>query len=206
MRANCLEPDRLFACTSKMLEGWEEVAVVAHLAACTACREVVEGYRRLDQVLDLWQPTAPLPWFDARVRAAVTAAGQCAPSRRDHLLAGLGWSRWMALALVVIMVDVCHDDRAATKLAVPFGGTGGRCQQSLWDECMVSGCCPRNRGGGDNRGLNSGRVRYVGELLSSAQRAELRSIFPRWRRLPPDRRQQLMQGFRRLRAMSPGQR
>jgi hypothetical protein len=104
MRANCLEPDRLFACTSKMLEGWEEVAVVAHLAACTACREVVEGYRRLDQVLDLWQPTAPLPWFDARVRAAVTAAGQCAPSRRDHLLAGLGWSRWMALALVVIMV------------------------------------------------------------------------------------------------------
>ena len=103
MRAHCLERERLFAYASRTLEGRDEVEVGVHLADCAVCREVVETYRRLDEVLDLWQPTAPSPWFDARVRAAVAAAERRPPRLRDRLLAGLGWSRWVAPTLVVIM-------------------------------------------------------------------------------------------------------
>ncbi len=106
MSTNCFARERLFAYASKMLEARDEVEVRAHLAECAACREVVEGYRRLDRVLDLWQPTDPSPWFDARVRAAVAAAEERALSLWSRLLAGLGWSRWLAPAMVAMMVVV----------------------------------------------------------------------------------------------------
>jgi anti-sigma factor RsiW len=104
MRANCFEREHLFAYAGKMLEARDEIEVRAHLAECAACRKVVEGYRQLDELLDLWQPTAPSPWFDARVRAAVAAGELRSASFWGRLLAGLGWRRWLAPALVVIMV------------------------------------------------------------------------------------------------------
>ena len=44
------------------------------------------------------------------------------------------------------------------------------------------------------------------ESLSPAQREDARALFPEWRRLSFDRRNALMEAFRQLRDMPPGQR
>lgn len=106
MKRNCFEREELFAYASEMLEAQDELEVRAHVTECAACRQVVEGYRQLDRVLDLWQPIEPTPWFDARVRAAVAIAEERAPSLWGRVLARLGWSRWLAPALVAMMVVV----------------------------------------------------------------------------------------------------
>jgi len=106
MMTHCFERAKLFAYCAKMLEGRDEAEVRAHLAECAACREVAEEYRRLDRVLDLWEPAEPSPWFDARVRAAVASVEEHAPGLWARLLAGWGWSRWLAPAMVAMMAVV----------------------------------------------------------------------------------------------------
>ncbi len=106
MKRNCFEQEQLFAYALEMLEARDKLEVRQHVAECAACREVLEAYRHLDRVLDSWQPIEPSPWFDARVRSAVATAEEGLPSLWGRILAGLGWSRWMAPALVAMMVVV----------------------------------------------------------------------------------------------------
>jgi anti-sigma factor RsiW len=97
----CWKREQLFAYVHRMLEPREESAVRSHLDECARCREVAEEFRELDTVLDAWQPVEPSPWFDARVRAAVAAAEQ---KRSASPLFGLRWARWLAPALLVVLV------------------------------------------------------------------------------------------------------
>jgi len=104
MNGNCFEREQLFAYALEMLEMQDKLEVGQHVAQCAACREVLEAYRQLDRVLETWQPIEPSPWFDARLRSAVATAEESLPSLWARVLAGLGWSRWMAPALVATMV------------------------------------------------------------------------------------------------------
>jgi anti-sigma factor RsiW len=103
---NCLEREQLFAYALEMLEGQEKLEMQRHVAECAICRKALEEYRQLDGVLDGWQPLQPSPWFDARVRSAVARAEESFASPWARFLAGLGWSRRMAPALVAMMVLV----------------------------------------------------------------------------------------------------
>jgi len=88
-----LDREKIFALAQNMLSGREQKEVAAHLDNCQACRSVFQSYQRLDSVLDEWSPAAePSPWFDARLRAAVTAQ----VTQRSPSFLGLSWSRWMA--------------------------------------------------------------------------------------------------------------
>lgn len=106
MMTHCFERERLFAYSARLLGEQDEAEVRAHLAECAACLEVAEGYRQLDRALDLWEPAEPSPWFEARVRAAAVSAEERAPGLWARLLAGLGWGRWLAPALVAMMAVV----------------------------------------------------------------------------------------------------
>ena len=106
MKRNCFEREQLFAYASEMLEARDELEVREHVAECAACREVLEEYRQLARVLDLWQPIEPSPRFDAWVRSAVATAEERLPSLWGRVVAELGWSRWLAPALVAMMVVV----------------------------------------------------------------------------------------------------
>jgi len=106
MMTHCFDRGRLFAYCAKLLEGRDEAEVRAHVAECAACREVTEEYRQLDRALDLWEPAEPSPWFDARVRAAVASAEEHAPGIWARILAGRGWGRWLAPAMVAMMAVV----------------------------------------------------------------------------------------------------
>jgi hypothetical protein len=103
---NCFEREHLFAYALEMLEAQDKLEVRQHVAECARCRGVLEEYRQLDRVLDSWQPLEPSPWFDARVRSKIAAVEESLPSLWGRVLAGLGWSRWMAPAVVTMMVVV----------------------------------------------------------------------------------------------------
>ena len=97
----CVEREQLFAFTHQMLEARAESEVRAHLAECSACRAVAEGFRQLDAVLDEWKPTEPSPWFDTRVRAALAAEGE---KRAARPLFGLRWAQLLVPAVVMALV------------------------------------------------------------------------------------------------------
>jgi anti-sigma factor RsiW len=99
----CLEREQLFAYIHGMLKPRQEAGVRAHVEVCAACQGALEEFRKLDAVLDQWKPTEPSPWFDARVRAAIAAEAQRRPSRGFF---GLPWTRWLAPALLVLLVVV----------------------------------------------------------------------------------------------------
>lgn len=100
---NCMEREQLFAHIHRMLEGCEEEEARGHLEQCARCRAAVAELRKLDAVLDEWKPREPSPWFDARVRAAVTTAEE-RKSLRPFF--ARPWVRlWVpALALLVIII------------------------------------------------------------------------------------------------------
>jgi hypothetical protein len=103
MKSNCVEREEIFALAQGMLSGRQERKIKAHVEGCTGCRQVFEGYRRLDSVLEEWSPAAePSPWFDARVRAAVASVDPAPPSFGFF---GLAWNRWLAApALAALLV------------------------------------------------------------------------------------------------------
>ena len=103
---NCFEREQLFAYALEMLEAQDKLEVRRHVAECARCRGVLEEYRQLDRVLDSWQQLEPSPWFDSRVRSKIATVEESLPSLWGRALAGLGWSRWMAPALVAMMVVV----------------------------------------------------------------------------------------------------
>ena len=90
----------------EMLEAQDELEVREHVAECAACREVLGEYRQLYSVLDLWHSIQPLPWFDERGRSAVGTIEESLPSLWGRVVAGLCWSRWLAPALVAMMIVV----------------------------------------------------------------------------------------------------
>jgi anti-sigma factor RsiW len=100
---NCMEREQLFAYVHRMLEGREGEDVRGHLEQCARCRTSVEELRKLDAVLAEWKPQEPSPWFEARVRAAVSAAQKEKTARPFF---AQPWARlWVpALALVVILI------------------------------------------------------------------------------------------------------
>jgi anti-sigma factor RsiW len=98
---NCLERERLFGYASRLLDEPEMSQVRAHLEECSRCREIVQGYARVDVVLEEWKPVEPTAWFDARVRQAVKA--QPTPRTIRDLL-GWGWVRGLALAALGVLV------------------------------------------------------------------------------------------------------
>ena len=100
----CCDREQLFAYCRGFLAAGEEEKVRAHVAACAACRAVVQEYEKLDLLLDDWQPAEPSPWFDARVRAAIAADSSQGQSSRPRF--GLEWARWLAPALGVALVLV----------------------------------------------------------------------------------------------------
>jgi hypothetical protein len=101
--ANCVGREQLFAMAHEMLSGREVKRVKAHVEACAGCRQALEGYRRLDTILDEWKPAAEAsPWFDARLRAAVASVEPARPSRGFF---GLAWNHWIAApALAALLV------------------------------------------------------------------------------------------------------
>ena len=102
MKDNCLKRERIFALAQRMLSEREEEEAKAHVQRCENCRKALEGYRGLSTLLAEWQPAAePSPWFDARVRAAVTSA-QSKGAARGFL--GLRWNRWLALPALASLV------------------------------------------------------------------------------------------------------
>ncbi|HEY6293678.1 MAG TPA: zf-HC2 domain-containing protein [Terriglobia bacterium] len=122
MKSNCMKREQIFALAESMLSAREEEQARAHLAGCEDCRKVFESYRRVDSVLDEWMPEAePSPWFDARMRAAVAAAGS---ANRSRGFLGLTLNRWLALpamaSLLVITGVVAYRDLRSR----PSGGPG----------------------------------------------------------------------------------
>jgi hypothetical protein len=104
MNSDCFERARLMAYAAELLEPAERALVDAHLAAgCQACGAVVGEYRRLDSVLEEWKPVEPSPWFDARLRAAISSGESSKGTRRFF---GLGRIRWLAPALAAMLVVV----------------------------------------------------------------------------------------------------
>jgi len=99
----CIEREDLFAYVHRMLELRDEEKVRAHIELCPRCQEAVEEFRKLDAVLEEWKSAEPSPWFDARVRAAVAASKPAEPPR---VFFGLQWGRWLAPALVGVLVVV----------------------------------------------------------------------------------------------------
>ncbi len=99
----CLEREKLARYSVHLLESHEETEVRAHLAECAACRETLEGYRRLGAVLDEWVPRGPSPGFDARVQNAIR---QGEAERFGFRLFDVRWVRWLAPALAVVVVAV----------------------------------------------------------------------------------------------------
>jgi hypothetical protein len=97
----CPEPEELFAYSARMLSQRQEARLGVHVRACARCREAVAQYARLGGVLDEWKPTAPSPWFDARVR---TRTASLRPPRFSLSLAGMAWVRWAAIAAVGFIV------------------------------------------------------------------------------------------------------
>lgn len=52
MKSNCIEREKIFALAQGMLSGRQERKVKAHVEGCAGCRQVFEGYRRLDGLLE----------------------------------------------------------------------------------------------------------------------------------------------------------
>jgi hypothetical protein len=98
---NCPERERLFDHTQRLLDQPEAARVRAHLEACPQCSRVVDGYLRLDSVLDEWTTVEPSPGFDARVRQAVETS-QAGSAARG--LWGLRWAGGLALASLGILL------------------------------------------------------------------------------------------------------
>lgn len=123
MRNNCVDREKIFALAERMLEGREQKEVRAHVEACEGCRSVFQGYQRLDSMLEEWSPAAePSPWFDARLRAAITAQ----ESRPARSVWGLSWSRWMAApALAALMLVATVVVVRNGRLADGSGGGSG---------------------------------------------------------------------------------
>jgi Putative zinc-finger len=107
MKGRCVEREKIFALAQGMLSGRQERKVKAHVEGCADCRRVFEGYRRLDGLLEEWNPAVePSPWFDARVRAAVASAEAGRPS---YGFFGLAWNRWLAapvLAALLVLAGI----------------------------------------------------------------------------------------------------
>ena len=104
MRRRCLEREDIFALAQGMVDEREASEMTAHVEICADCRGILQSYRRLDSVLDQWNPAAePSPWFDARVRAAA-ASGK--PARAARGFFGLGLNRWLALPVLASLLVV----------------------------------------------------------------------------------------------------
>jgi predicted anti-sigma-YlaC factor YlaD len=104
MKSNCPERENIFALSQGMLAEREARQAKAHLQECLSCRNVYQGYLRLDSVLDGWTaPAEPSPWFDARLRAALASAK---PTSRSPGLRiwGLAWTRWVELSALTAML------------------------------------------------------------------------------------------------------
>jgi hypothetical protein len=97
----CVEREKIFALTHRMLEPREESEVRTHVADCLECRAVAEEFYRLDAVLDEWKAAQPSPWFDTRVRAALAAEER---KRAARPLFGLRWTQLLVPAVVVVLV------------------------------------------------------------------------------------------------------
>jgi len=102
----CIEREQLFGYAQGMLEPDEEREVRAHLVECALCRGVVDEFQGVEKVLDEWEPLAPSPWFDTRVRAAIASAGR---PHRHWAWFGLGWLPWLSpimLGALAVIVSV----------------------------------------------------------------------------------------------------
>src|SRR5215472_17068413 len=104
MKSTCLKREDIFALSQGMLTEREANDAQAHLEGCANCRNVFEGYLRLDSMLEGWAPAAePSPRFDARLRAAL-AAPQPASASPGFRMWSLTWTRWLALAALAAML------------------------------------------------------------------------------------------------------
>jgi hypothetical protein len=102
MKKRCPEREEIFALAQGMTSERDSSEVMAHVNQCGGCRAMFESYRRLDDVLDHWNPAAePSPWFDARVRAA---ARESAGAARGFF--GLDLNRWLALPVLASLLLV----------------------------------------------------------------------------------------------------
>ncbi len=103
MRKNCPDREDIFMLAKGMTS---EREALAHITNCAGCRKIFESYRRLDDVLEQWNPDAQAsPWFDARVRAAASQP----QARGMRGFFGLELNRWLAapvLAALLVMVGV----------------------------------------------------------------------------------------------------
>ena len=95
----CLEREQIFYFAQGMMEAREAERVRCHLAACLACQQVAEDYRKLDLALDSWKAHGPSAWFESRLQSKLASA----PEERRGFF-GLPWGRWLAPASLAAMV------------------------------------------------------------------------------------------------------
>ena len=105
MKNRCPKREDIFALSQGMVAEREANEAKAHLEVCADCRNVFEGYLRLDSVLEGWYPAVePSPWFDARLRSALAAA-KPASAPPGFGVWSFAWTRWLALsALAAVLV------------------------------------------------------------------------------------------------------
>jgi anti-sigma factor RsiW len=104
MRTRCLKREQIFALAEGMADERERSAMTAHVQSCADCRKTFEEYRRLDDVLEQWNPAAdPSPWFDARLRAEAASRGSARSARGFF---GLAFNRWLAVPILASLLVV----------------------------------------------------------------------------------------------------
>ena len=104
MKNTCPKREDIFALSQGMLAEREATQAKAHLEECVNCRNVFNGYLRLDSVLEGWTPAVePSPWFDARLRAALASVK---PARRSPAFGiwGFAWTRWVELSALTALL------------------------------------------------------------------------------------------------------
>ena len=105
----------------------------AHLATCTACRELAEGFRSVWGVLDELPAIAPSPAFDNRVRARV---------RQEPRRAGF-WSwivpspRMAFAATALLIASIWLSSVQPGRLAVTHAPAGAAIQSTEADFGMI---------------------------------------------------------------------
>ncbi|HUY12112.1 MAG TPA: zf-HC2 domain-containing protein [Terriglobia bacterium] len=127
---SCLEKEQIFYFVQGMMEAREAERVRCHLADCLACRQVTEGYQKLDLVLDSWRVGGPSAWFESTLQAKLASATD---ERRGFF--GLPWGRWLApaslAAMVVFGMVMVHPWRQPGRFSPPVAPTSSRPAQGV---------------------------------------------------------------------------
>src|SRR5256885_16132976 len=78
----------------------ERADVEGHLAACDACRALVDDLRAIAQAAASLEPLDPPPGVWPRIASGIHQSAAAAPRARAY------WTRWLAAAAVVALATI----------------------------------------------------------------------------------------------------